>query len=158
MGLLKGIDPILTADLLYVLRSMGHGDKLCICDCNFPAYKVAKKTTSQKCIVLNVSLPEALDAICSVFPLDYFVSSPACFMAPQKGVDLPPAGAEVHAQLELAIRKHSPDVNLLPKERFDFYNESETCFAVVQTLERRPYGNVVLTKGVVGPDGMDLKP
>ena len=29
---------------------------------------------------------------------------------------------------------------------------------IVECLERRPYGNVVLTKGVVGPDGKDLKP
>jgi hypothetical protein len=37
MGLLKGIDPLLTADLLHILRSMGHGNKLVVCDCNFPA-------------------------------------------------------------------------------------------------------------------------
>jgi len=47
MGLLKGIDPLLTADLLYTLRNMGHGDKLCVCDCNFPAAEVASKTTSK---------------------------------------------------------------------------------------------------------------
>ena len=46
MGLLKGVPPLLTADLLYILRSMGHGDKLCVCDCNFPASECATKTTS----------------------------------------------------------------------------------------------------------------
>tara|TARA_B100000795_G_scaffold200804_1_gene154574 strand:- start:301 stop:552 length:252 start_codon:yes stop_codon:yes gene_type:complete len=38
--------------------------------------------------------------------------------------------------------------------------QQRTCFAVVQCSgERRPYGNFVLTKGVVGPDGSssDLK-
>jgi L-fucose mutarotase/ribose pyranase (RbsD/FucU family) len=25
-------------------------------------------------------------------------------------------------------------------------------------LERRPYGNVILVKGVIGPDGNDLRP
>ena len=45
-----------------------------------------------------------------------------------------------------------------PLERFAFYEESRQCFAVVQTLERRPYGNAILVKGVVGPDGKDLKP
>lgn len=48
MGLLKGIDPLLSADLLFILRSMGHGDSLCICDCNFPAFEVSGKTTSQR--------------------------------------------------------------------------------------------------------------
>jgi L-fucose mutarotase len=157
MGLLKGIDPLLTADLLHVLRSMGHGDKLCVCDCNFPAAEVATKTTSGKCIILTVSLPEALSAICSVLPLDFFVESPVGFMAPQAGVDMPPAGKEVVLALEAAITKHA-DVKVKPIERFGFYEEARTCFAVVQTLERRPYGNVILAKGVVGPDGKDLKP
>ena len=157
MGLLKGIDPLLTADLLHVLRSMGHGDKLCVCDCNFPAAEVATKTTSGKCIILTVSLPEALSAICSVLPLDFFVESPVGYMAPQAGVAMPPAGIEVLTALQLAIAKHA-DVRVDPIERFGFYEEARTSFAVVQTLERRPYGNVILTKGVVGPDGKDLKP
>jgi L-fucose mutarotase len=157
MGLLKGIDPLLTADLLHVLRSMGHSDKLCVCDCNFPAAEVATKTTSGKCIILTVSLPEALSAICSVLPLDCFVESPVSHMAPSKGAELPPAGVEVTEALKAAIRQHA-DVNISPLERFAFYEEARTCFAVVQTLERRPYGNAILQKGVVGPDGKDLKP
>ncbi len=43
-GLLKGLDPILTAELLYVLRMAGHGDVISIVDCNFPAAEVASKT------------------------------------------------------------------------------------------------------------------
>lgn len=49
-------------------------------------------------------------------------------------------------------------MNITPCERFTFYEEARGCYAIVQCLERRPYGNVVLTKGVVGPDGNDLKP
>lgn len=157
MGLLKGIDPLLTADLLYVLRSMGHGDKLVVCDCNFPAAAIATQTTSRKCIILTVPLPEALAAICSVLPLDCFVDSPVSYMAPSEGVSLPPAGEEVLSELKAAIQEHA-DVKLSPVERFAFYDEAESCYAVVQTLERRPYGCVMLQKGVVGPDGTDLKP
>lgn len=158
MGLLKGIDPLLTADLLYVLRSMGHGDKLVVCDCNFPAAEVATKTTSGKCIILTVPLPEALSAICSVLPLDYFIDNPVSYMAPSEGVELPPAGKEVLDAMTTSIKEHSPDTELTPLERFKFYDESRKCYAVVQTLERRPYGNAILQKGVVGPDGKDLKP
>jgi len=158
MGLLKGIDPLLTADLLYILRSMGHGDRLVVCDCNFPAAEVSTKTTSGKCVILTVSLPETLSAICSVLPLDYFVAEPASYMAPSDGVQLPPAGAEVLAAMTEAVVKHHPKATLSPLERFAFYEEARKCYAVVQTLERRPYGNVILQKGVVGPDGMDLKP
>ena len=159
MGLLKGIDPLLTADLLFVLRSMGHGDKLCVCDCNFPAAEVATKTTSKKCIMLTVSLPEALEAICSVLPLDYFIDTPVTYMAPSPGNELPPAGVEVLAALKTSIQENAgQDVGIGPIERFNFYDEARSCYAVVQTLERRPYGNAILQKGVVGPDGKDLKP
>jgi len=158
MGLLKGIDPLLTADLLHVLRSMGHGDKLVICDCNFPAFEVSTKTTSKKCIVLTTALPAALYAICSVLPLDYFVETPAQYMAPSEGLELPPAGQEVLQESKNAIQLHAKDVNIGPIERFSFYEEAKNCFAVVQTLERRPYGNFILQKGAVGPDGKDLMP
>jgi len=158
MGLLKGIPPLLTADLLYVLRSMGHGDKLCVCDCNFPASTCATKTTSGKKIELSCDLPAALDAICAVLPLDFFVDSPAAYMSPQEGVALPPAGVEVRDALKATISKHCSGVNISPCDRFAFYEQARGCYAIVQCLERRPYGNVILTKGVVGPDGNDLKP
>ena len=158
MGLLKGIDPLLTADLLHVLRSMGHGDKLVICDCNFPAAEVATHTTSGKCVILTTELPESLSAICSVLPLDYFVDSSVSCMAPSEGVELPEEGAVVISAIKASIHTHAPDVRIMPLERFSFYEESRKCFAVVQTLERRPYANVILQKGVIGPDGQDLKP
>lgn len=158
MGLLKGIDPLLTADLLHILRSMGHGDKLCICDCNFPAAQVATKTITGKHIQLSVNLPDALKAVCSVLPLDFFHDKPVLKMAPQKGVSLPPAGVEVSVEIDDAIWLHCPSVEIHTLERFAFYQEAEKCFAIVQSLERRPYGNVILQKGCVGPDGLDLRP
>ena len=115
MGLLKGIDPLLTADVLHVLRSMGHGDRLCICDCNFPAAQVATKTTSGKHIILTVSLPEAIKAICSVLPLDHFEKTQAMYMSPQDGVAMPPAGIEVVSALKEAIVEHcGSDTNIDP--------------------------------------------
>ena len=79
-------------------------------------------------------------------------------MAPSEGLTLPPAGEEVTAALKTTISKHCPGVSITPCERFKFYEEARGCYAIVQVLERRPYGNVVLTKGVVGPDGKDLMP
>lgn len=156
MGLLKGIDPLLSADLLWVLRSMGHGDTICICDCNFPAYEVSTHTTSRKLISLPVPLPEATGAILSVLPLDFFVRSAAHIMAPSSGVALPQAGKEVKLET-LRVMGHHPET-VADLERFQFYEKARTCFAVVQTAERRPYGNIILQKGVIGYDGNDLKP
>ena len=160
MGLLKGIDPILTADLLWVLRAMGHGDRLAIVDCNFPAAQVAKSTiTGKDPIILTVSLPQAVSAICQVLPLDYFEESSVFYMSPQEGVDMPKEGQQVIDELKTTIAGvSSPDVSIAPVERFQFYEQAKNCFAIVQTLERRPYGNVILVKGVIGPDGKDLKP
>lgn len=140
MGLLKGIDPLLTADVLHILRSMGHGDRLCICDCNFPAAQVAQQTTSGKHIILTVSLlPEAINAICSVLPLDFFEEKQALYMSPQEGVGMPPEGEEVISALKKSIVQHcGSDTKIEPIERFSFYDEAKKCFAVIQTLERRP--------------------
>jgi len=158
MGLLKGIDPLLTADVLHILRSIGHGDKLAVVDCNFPAAATSKQTTSGKHIILTVPLPEAINAICSVLPLDFFEKKQAMYMAPQEGVELPAEGEEVHNQMLTAIHNNCGDCRVVPVERFSFYEEAKKCYAVIQTMERRPYGNVILIKGCVGPDGNDLRP
>jgi L-fucose mutarotase len=132
MGLLKGLPPLLTADLLHVLRSMGHGDVLCIADANFPAAEVATKTTTGKCIVITSTLPEVLDAICSVLPLDFFVDHPARCMAPAHGHDLPHEGAHALADMQNALSRHCAGVELAPVERFAFYEEARKSFAVVR--------------------------
>lgn len=79
-------------------------------------------------------------------------------MCPQPGVALPAAGKEVTDAMAKVIASHADGMQMQPLERFGFYEESRACYAVVQCLERRPYGNVILQKGVVGPDGKDLKP
>ena len=80
-------------------------------------------------------------------------------MVPTPGTSTPELATEVHNKLKESIRKHASEVNISGLERFAFYDAARESFAVVQCSgERRPYGNVILTKGVVGPDGKDLKP
>ncbi len=79
-------------------------------------------------------------------------------MEPQEGVEMPPAGVEVINEALAVVEKHSPGAKVTPVERFHFYEQARATYAVVQTLERRPYGNVIFIKGVIGPDGKDLKP
>lgn len=157
MGLLKGIHPLLTADLLYILRSMGHGDEILVCDCNFPAASISKDTMSQKHIVLTCNLPDALNAICSVMPLDYFQKVQCIYMAPEVGMVLPADGILVQDACIASIKEHTnPEMEAV--ERFKFYNRAKKVYAIVQTLERRPYANFILKKGCIGPDGKDLLP
>ena len=156
--MLKNLSPLLTADLLHALRSMGHGDEVLICDVNFPAFEVATHTTSKRLIQLSVSLPEAIDAILSVFPVDCFVPTPIYYMCPDQGLTMPAEGRQVVDECILAIKRHSGDVHIAPRHRSDFYGEARKVFFVLQTVERRPYANFVVKKGVIGPDGKDLKP
>ena len=65
----------------------------------------------------------------------------------------------LHGAWAQVIQKHCPGVAIGDFERFQFYDEARSCYAVIQCIgERRPYGNFILKKGVVGPDGGDLKP
>ena len=75
--MLKNIDPLLTPDLLYILRAMGHGDDLVLVDCNFPADSVAQYTVSEELVRLDgADVVQAARAILSVYPLDTFVDAP----------------------------------------------------------------------------------
>ena len=79
--MLKSIDPILNADVLYALRAMGHGDDLVICDTNFPADATARQTVLGRLLRIdNVTASRAARAVLSVLPLDSFVEKPASRM------------------------------------------------------------------------------
>lgn len=149
--MLKGIDPRLNADVLYALRSMGHGDTLIICDTNFPAQSVADETVLGDLLRMdNVSAGEAAQAILSVFPLDTFVAD---FAGRMEVVDdakkIEPVQAEVQAAIDNAEGKSRPMIGI---ERFDFYDMARQAYCVIQTGERRFYGCFMLRKGVVPPD------
>ena len=73
----EGLNPLLTSDLLQILRAMGHGDELVLCDSNFPADQVARSTVTGVFVLLDgADVRQAADAILSVFPLDSFVEYP----------------------------------------------------------------------------------
>ncbi len=75
--MLKNINPLLTPELLYVMRAMGHGDVLTIVDRNFPADSVASTTVHGSLIRMDgADISETAKAIFSVFPLDRFVDAP----------------------------------------------------------------------------------
>lgn len=144
--MLKGLDPLLNADLLYVLRAMGHGDDLVIADANFPA-----ATMGRRVIRLDgASSPRALDAVLSVMPLDDFVDQPCLRI---EVVGDPDAVPEVCAEFGRRIEAVDGGRFTLGQiERFAFYDRARQAFAVVQTGETRLYGCILLKKGVVRPE------
>jgi L-fucose mutarotase len=78
--MLKHLDPLLNADVLHALRSMGHGDDLIICDTNFPADSVARETRYGKLLRIDGDAARVTKAVLSQFPLDTFVDHPALRM------------------------------------------------------------------------------
>ncbi len=148
--MLKGIDPVLNADILRVLRAMGHGDDLIIADTNFPSDSVARQTVTGKLLRMDVSAPRAVAAVLSVMPLDSFVDDAAARMeivgAPN---EIPPVQAETQAAIDAAEGKPWP---MMPIERYAFYERARKAYAVIQTGERRFYGCFAFRKGVIGPE------
>jgi L-fucose mutarotase len=143
--MLKGLDPLLNADLLHVLRSMGHGDDLVIVDANFPAASMGRQVVALD----GVSATRALEAVLSVMPLDDFVDEPCARM---QAVDDPDAVPEICTEFQAIIdRAEGGRFRLASIERFAFYERARLAFALVRTGETRLYGNVLLKMGVVRP-------
>ncbi|CTQ55535.1 L-fucose mutarotase [Roseibium album] len=142
--MLRGINPLLSPDLLHALRAMGHGDDLVIADANFPATSNAKRVVRLD----GISATAALEAILQVMPLDTFVPDPALTMqVVGNPSETPPVVAEFQ---EIIDRTADNRAEISSLERNEFYLRSMTSFVILQTGETRLYGNIILKKGVIG--------
>lgn len=144
--MLKGIDPILTPDLLRILRAMGHGDEIAIVDANFPAASHARRLVRLD----GVSATRALDAVLSVLPLDDFVD---CAVFRMEVVSDAASEQPIHAEFRVLLAKHETGAaaKLGSLSREAFYERAKAAFAILATGETRLYGNILLKKGVVRP-------
>ena len=141
--MLKGIHPLLTPDLLRALAAMGHGDTIAIVDANFPAQSVSRSVIG----VSGAGAPELLDAVLTLLPLDTTASPPAYTM---QVIGEPDAVPEPVADFAMVFTDHAlGDCEIGRLERHAFYDAARQAFAVVQTGEIRPYGNILLVKGVL---------
>ena len=148
--MLKGINPLLNADVLHVLRAMGHGDDLIIADTNFPSDSVARQTIYGKLLRIDASAADVVQAVLSVMPIDTFVDDAAARM---EVVDEPKTILPVMTEVQDKVSAAGGPNPMLPIERFTFYDRSKKAYAVIQTGERRFYGCFAFRKGVIGPDG-----
>jgi L-fucose mutarotase len=143
--MLKGLSPLLSADLLHALASMGHGDDIVLADANFPSATHAKRLIRMP----GIGAAQVLDAVLSVMPLDTFVDAPALTMQVVGDAQaVPPAVVDFNRVL--ASHGAQPTSAL---ERFAFYERAAQAFVVIATGETRVYGNIILRKGVVLHDG-----
>lgn len=145
--MLKGIDPLLSADILHVLARMGHGDDLAIVDANHPAESVARATISGLLIrAPGLRVERMLAAVLTLLPLDDFTDDPLRFMeVVGNPAEIPPAVAD----MQRIARAAGFAGNFGHLERFAFYAAARASFAVIQCGDARFYGNVLVRKGAI---------
>jgi L-fucose mutarotase len=141
LSMLKNLPPLLSADLLHILASMGHGDDIVLVDANFPAAAHAKRLVQ----LPGVDATRVLDAVLSVLPLDDFVPVAAHTMQVVGDANAVPPAVQDFAATLLRHGEQAPDT----LERFAFYARAAQAFAIVATGDTRLYANIVLKKGVV---------
>jgi L-fucose mutarotase len=142
---LKGIDPILGPELLMTLHAMGHGDEIAVVDANYPADTDARRLVR----MAGHRAPRLVDAILSLMPLDNSVEQ-AVF---RPGIKNDPERREpIMLEFERIVFKYEPKISIVPLPGELFYNRVRNAYAIVATGERRLYGNLILRKGVIGPD------
>eukprot|EP01039_Chlorochromonas_danica_P000562 gene562-604_t len=144
---LKGIPDIITPELLYTLARMGHGDRLVIADANFPSDSIAKTTVMKEPIRVHGSTSEILAAILQLLPLDQYCADPISVM------DRVPSDKQrnlhVPAYDALAKAADCTATDLTYVERFQFYENAKSSFAIVQSNDRTLYANCIIVKGVL---------
>ena len=144
--MLKGISPIISPELLKALAQMGHGDELVIADGNFPCHSVGKDS-----IVIRADghgVPEILDAVLKLIPLDTYTDKPVALMEIVKGDTC--GTPEIWSTYEEILNKYEPDHHDIDyTERFAFYERAKGAYLIIATGEKAIYANILLKKGVV---------
>lgn len=139
--MLKGINPLLGPDLLQALAAMGHGDQIVIADRNFPSHRIGERVVDLR----GHDAPTVVAAICELLPLDLSTGQPVLRMKTADG-----GFPEVHAQVADVVGPLLDESQSIGEiERFAFYDQAKRAYLVVATGESRPYGDFILTKGVI---------
>ena len=144
--MLKGIPSIISPKLLKVLCEMGHSDTIVIADGNFPSETIGKDA-----IVIRADghgVPELLDAILKLFPLDTYVECPVSLMQVMPGDKVETPIWDVYKKIVSDVDKRG-DKAFAEVERFEFYERAKKAYAVIATGETAIYANIMLQKGVV---------
>ena len=141
--MLIGIPPIISPDLLAIMCKMGHGDELVIGDGNYPAESHGIPVI--RCDGHNV--PELLEAILQLFPLDTFVEQPVALMDIVEGDTFVPVIWDEFKRILAENGCGAKKIEYI--ERFEFYERARKAYAIIATSEFSQYANIILKKGLV---------
>ena len=144
--MLKGIPPIISPELLKILCEMGHSDTIVIADGNFPSETIGKNAKVIRSDGHGV--PEILEAILKLFPLDTYVEKPVSLMKVTPGDTVETPIWDVYKNI--VEKEDNRGAELFQEiERFEFYEKAKNAYAVIATGETALYANIMLQKGVV---------
>ena len=148
--MLKGIDPLLSPELLKVLAEMGHGDEIVLADANFTAVSLAVGKPLVR--LPGVGMRAACSAVLSVLPLDAAVAQPVAYMYVGGSAQgyRSALQREVIGDIEAAGIATSSQCAAM--ERFAFYDRVRHAYAVVQTGELQAWANFLFKKGVIAQE------
>lgn len=141
--MLKGIPSIISPELLKILQEMGHGDTIVLGDANYPAASNAQRLVRAD----GHKMPELLDAVLGLFPLDTFSEFQVGLMKVVPGDPTVPVIWDRFK--EITARHEDFDVKYEYIERFEYYERAKQAYAIVSTGETALYANLILTKGVI---------
>ena len=145
--MLKGIDPLLSPDMLKLLAEMGHDDALVLADANFTAMSLGAGKPVLR--LPGVGMVRALQAVTSLLPLAEDVPQPVAYMQVSDTAEGYRSALQREAVALLASVGLPPE-RVEAVERFAFYDRVKKAYAIVVTGEQQPFGNFILRKGVLG--------
>ncbi len=145
--MLKGIDPLITPELIKLLMEMGHDDALVLADANFTAMSLGVGKPVLR--LPGAGMARVVSAITAVLPLAADVAHPVAFM--QVSDTTPPylsaLQREVVAMVSADMHQNQSAESV---ERYAFYDRVKRAYAIVVTGELQPFANFILRKGVIG--------
>src|SRR5262245_19898492 len=121
---------------------MGHGDDIAIVDANFPSASNAARLVRAD----GHSATDVLRAVLSLMPVDARADALRVMEVTEDPSSKPPIVGEFE---RIAAETEGRAFRARALPRAEFYATARAAFVIVATGERRLYGNVLVTKGVI---------
>ena len=144
--MLKGIDPLLTPELLMHLCAMGHGEWVAVVDANFTADFLSQGKPVVR--IPGHGLERVSRAVLSVLPLAVDVPQPAAFMRVCQSQEGHRTAAQ-QSVVDLVVAEGFQPEQVDAVERYAFYEKIKGASLIVQSGEGTAYGNALFCKGVI---------
>ena len=142
--MLKGVNKLVSPELIKTLCEMGHGDEIVIADANFPSENFGKRVIRAD----GIGCAAMLDAVLSLIPLDTY-SDPNFVLMQLMDCDVGKIDPVIWKEYAAVAAKHDKNVKTGNIDRFEFYKRAQNAYAVIATGEEAVYANILLKKGVI---------